>query len=179
MLEIYVPKIELFDEESYKFITRKPQVLKLEHSLISISKWESVYKKPFLGNKTRNAEELMFYIKCMCLTSNVEDFVFYNIPGVELEKITDYIDDTRTATWFAKTNDSAPSGEIITSELIYYWMVAFNIPFECEKWHLNRLMTLIRICIAKNNPKKMSKNEILARNRALNEQRKAQLHTNG
>lgn len=175
------------DKNEFIYLEIKDQVLSLEHSLVSISKWESRHHKPFLGKEEKTSEELLDYIKCMTITQNVKNEVYDFIaldPNI-LKKITDYIQDESTATTFyeATPNGSAPvkrKKEIITSELIYYWMVSYQIPFSCEKWHINRLLTLIRVCNIKNdNGKKMSKNEILARNKSLNAARRAKYNTRG
>ena len=180
MLEIKVSGGEFFDEESNTFIEVKPATLRLEHSLVSVSKWESIWKKPFLKDSEGLTEEqAKSYIKCMTLNQNVNPLV-YDIMSVEnYSDVNNYINEDRTATWFNDTNASK-SREIVTSELIYYWMVAHQIPWEAQKWHLSRLLTLIRICNLKNAPeKKMSKREILSRNKALNAARRAKLKSKG
>lgn len=186
MLQLTVPQREYFDDSKQEFVYSKGFTLNLEHSLISISKWESKWKKPFLSKEPRNFEESLDYVRCMSLNSNVTDFELKQLSKVELDKISAYIDDKCTATWFNEDNlKKKPSGgsrhgQTVTSELIYYWMIAYEIPFECQKWHLNRLLTLIRICEIKNTPsKKMKKKDILASNRALNEARKAKMGTRG
>lgn len=179
MLIITIPESEYYDEVNEEFIIYKEQVLQLEHSLVSISKWESKWCKPFLSRDDKPAEEIIDYVRCMTITQNVAPDVYYRLTENNLTEINKYIDNPMTATTF---HDDSRGGnrEIITSEIIYYWMVTFNIPFECQKWHLNRLLTLIRVCNIKSNPpKKMSKNEILRRNRELNEARKQSLKTRG
>lgn len=181
MLTITVPAREGFDERTETFIQTKEQVLTLEHSLVSISKWESKWKKPFLSKKGKTRPETIDYIKCMTLTQNVDPNVYYFLTADNLKAIEEYVEDSMTATWF---NDDDPnsnkSHEVITAEIIYYWMIAFNIPFECQKWHLNRLLTLIRVCNIKNAPaKKMSKNDIYIRNRNLNAARRRALNSRG
>lgn len=179
MLVITIGGVEFYDEERKKFITNPSVTLKLEHSLISISMWEAKWKKPFLNTshkqKPRTYEETLDYIRCMTINKNVDPTVYDRLTRFDLQKIEDYIGDKMTATWFPKQNGKgSPNGEIITSELIYYWMIANNIPFECQTWHLNRLLTLIRVCEVKQAPaKKMSKRDIYAQNRALNAKRKA------
>lgn len=181
MLKISIPSSEAFDQEKNEFIYTKEQTLALEHSLVSISKWESKWHKPYLSKQKKTAEETIDYIRCMTLTQNVDPMVYYCIPESELQKIADYIDDPMTATWFSNEEElKGKQGRIVTSELLYYWMIACGIPFECQKWHINRLITLIRVCDEENKPKKkMSKNQILARNAKLNKARKAALHTRG
>ena len=179
MLKITVPAMEYYDEVNNEFIEFKEQVLQLEHSLVSISKWEAKWHKPFLDGKDKTLEQVIDYVRCMTITQNVNLDVYTRLTEGNLKDINDYIENPMTATTFSDINQS-PSREIITSEIIYYWMVAFNIPFECQKWHLNRLLTLIRVCNIKSNPpKKMGRNEILQRNKALNEARKKKLNTKG
>ena len=183
MLTINVPEQEIYDEKSESFTTIKETTLQLEHSLLSISKWEAKWHKPFLEDlNKRTPEETFDYIKCMTITPNVNDKVYALLTEPDVKAITDYINDPMTATWFSdeKTAGGSKRHEIITSEVIYYMMVAQNIPFECQKWHLNRLLTLIRVCNENNAPKKnMSNKEILEKNRMLNEQRKARFKTRG
>ena len=179
MLKLTIPKQELYDEEKNEFTYIDEKTINLEHSLISISKWESIHEKPYLTNDEKTIEERIDYIKCMTLTQNVPDDIYLGLTSENLLTIDNYINSKMSATWFSNTNNRT-SREIITSELIYYWMVEYGIPFECQKWHLNRLMTLIRVCtVKKEPPKKMSRNEILARNARLNAARRARLHTRG
>ena len=180
MLRITIPAIELWDENKEEFINTKEQTLQLEHSLVSLSKWESKWNKPFLSKDTKTEEEELDYIKCMTITQNVDPNVYKFIPLNVREEIKEYINAPMSATWFSEDKNTKSSSEQITSELIYYWMVAQNIPFECEKWHLNRLITLIKICNIKSQPpKKMGKKAIMSRNTALNAARRKQLNTKG
>lgn len=180
MLTITVPEVEVYDSEANEFRTLKAQTITLEHSLVSISKWESRWTKPFLGKDKMTEEQTIDYIQCMTLTQNVDPTVYYRIDSDGIKRITDYIDAPMTATTISKSPHEKPNHEIVTSELIYYWMIALDIPFECQKWHLNRLLTLIRVCNAKNSPnKKMSKKEIMSRNRALNAARRAKTGSKG
>lgn len=185
MLKIKIEAQELFDNEKQEFINVKEQTLLLEHSLVSISKWESKWKKPFLDtkkNSDKTIEETIDYIKCMTLNSNVDNDVYNFLSEKNINLINNYIKDSMTATTFYNQDsvNKLISRETVTSELIYYWMLSNNIPIECERWHINRLLTLIRIFSIKNTPpKKMSKNEIISRNAALNAARKKQLHTKG
>lgn len=181
MLQIAIPSHEYFDERTNEFITVKGQVLQLEHSLVSISKWEAKWNKPFLSKEKKTVEEFLDYVRCMTLTQNVNPMVYKNINDSIAKQIMEYIEAPMSATWFNEAK-SAPrrSSEVVTSELVYYWMVALQIPFECQKWHFNRLMTLIRICNIKNAPKKkMSKSEILSRNAALNAARRKSMGSAG
>jgi alkylhydroperoxidase family enzyme len=180
MLRITVPGVEHFDDSTQEFITQGDVVLELEHSLVSLSKWESKFEKPFLGPDERTVDEVVGYIKAMTLTPEVPDEVFQKLSEENLTDINSYIDAKMTATWFSDPPGAPKTREIVTAELIYYWMITFQIPFDCETWHLNRLFTLIRVCnIKQAKPKKMSRGEIAARNRELNARRKAQLGTRG
>lgn len=179
MLKIKFPEQELFDESTKTVITVKSQELQFEHSLVSISKWEAKWHKPYIGSN-KSPEEILDYFRCMCMTSNADPNNFIYIPDSIQKVIQEYIDNPMTATTI---RDDGKKGkhETITSEIIYYWMIANNIPLECQKWHLNRLMMLINVCAIKNNPdkKKMGKREILSHNAALNAARKKQLNTTG
>lgn len=181
MLTIEVPGIELYNEFTHEFENAEGFTLELEHSLVSLSKWESIFEKPFLGREAKTTEETFSYIKAMITTKNPPGDVLDRLSKENLDEITKYIDARMSATWFNDPPGSAArSREVITAELIYYWMIAFNIPIQFETWHLNRLFTLIKICNIKQNPqKKMSRSEVLARNRALNDQRRAALGTSG
>lgn len=171
---------ESFNEETGEFIEAESCVLQLEHSLVSISKWESKWNKPFLSNLNMTEEETLDYIQCMTLTENVDPIIFNHLNRKNVEQIKNYIAAPMTATTFSNNKAGKGGHEIITSELIYYWMVSLTIPFECQYWHLNRLLTLIRVCNIKNQPpKKMGRKELMNRNAALNAQRRAQLNTKG
>ena len=175
MLKILIPGHEFYNESTGEFINVKDTLLKLEHSLVSVSKWEEYYKKPFLTEDAKTKEETIFYIKCMTINSNVNELVYELLTAEQIESINQYIQDNRTATWFTeRDNESGVNREQITSELIYYWMIIYNIPQDYQKWHLSRLMTLIRICNIKNSPiKKMSEQETLDYYRRIKEQRRA------
>lgn len=181
MIKVKIPKAELYNQSTNEFIYIKEKEIALEHSLVSISKWESKWHIPFISDKPKTREQTLDYLRCMTLTQNVDPIVYRLISAKDAQRIRDYIDDSMTATWFSEeANKPKRSREVVTSELIYYWMIAAGIPFECEKWHLNRLMTLIKICGEKNQPaKKMSKRDIMARNAALNTKRRAALKSKG
>lgn len=180
MLSITIPAVEQWDEEKQEFITTKEQTLQLEHSLISISKWESKWKKAFLTKTEKTYEETLDYIKCMTVTQNVNPDVYRFLTINNINEVNEYIADSMTATYFSEDKSGGKNSETVTSELIYYWMVAFNIPPEYQKWHLNRLLTLIKVCNIKNSPpKKRSRREIMSQNAALNAARRKQHGTKG
>ena len=173
MLKITIPGQEFWDEEKEEFVQTASTTLQLEHSLIALSKWESKWHKPFLGKEKKTVEETLDYIRCMTLTQNVNPDVYKTITNDVINEVTAYIDDSMTATWFSDKDKTSPSREVVTAEVIYYWMVTLNIPFECQKWHLNRLLTLIKVCNAKNSPpKKRSKREIAQEHAAINAARR-------
>ena len=171
---------EGWDEKNEEFVDAKTQNLLLEHSLVSLSKWESKWCKPFLTNTGKTDEEILDYIKYMTLTENVDPEVYSHLSVENFKQIDAYINSPMTATTFAEDKNGKRSREIITAELIYYWMIALNIPFECQHWHLNRLLTLVRVCNVKNAPpKKMNKRDVMSRNAALNAARRQQLNSKG
>jgi hypothetical protein len=182
MLQLEIPGGEFFNDETQEFVKTKPQKLLLEHSLLSVSKWESKWKKPFFSKQSKTPEEYIDYIRCMTINSNVDPLAYDNISVAHFRKIMEYIDDPHTATTFSnRYGRKSKRARTITSELLYFWMFANGIPKECEKWHLNRLMTLIRIFSIENDPdaKKMSRSAIYQQNRELNEARRAKYHTSG
>lgn len=180
MLKLMLQEEEYYNEETETFETVESVEIELEHSLISLSKWESKFKKPFLSPDQKTSEEILYYIESMIISPIHPSNTFELLTQKTIDKINDYIESSESATTFGSMPERKGRGEVITAELIYYWMVAFNIPFECEYWHLNRLFSLIRICNIKNSPqKKMSRNEVSQRNRELNAVRKAQYNTNG
>lgn len=181
MLQITIPATEYFDEKRGEFVYTKATTLQLEHSLVSLSKWESKWNKPFMNRTQKTVEECIDYIRCMTLTQNVNPLVYNGITQEIFDKVNAYIEAPMTATWFNEKNSKAKKNrEVITAEIVYYWMVALNIPFECQKWHLNRLLTLIRVCNEKNSPqKKMSQKELAKHNRTLNEARLKRWKTKG
>ena len=181
MLQILVPiSTEGWDEEKQEFVEPKYKALQLEHSLVSVSKWESKWHKSFLSRKEKTNEEIMDYIKCMTLTKNVDDETYNKLSMENIRSINEYIENPMTATYFSEDNNGKKSNDVITSELIYYWMIALQIPVEFEKWHLNRLLTLIRVCEVKNQPpKKMSRSQVMSRNAALNAARRKKYNSKG
>lgn len=180
MLEITIPAVELWDETNQRFITTITQTLQLEHSLVSLSKWEAKWNKPFLTEKKKTIDETIDYIRCMTLTRNVNPIVYNGLTQENIDQITKYINAPMTATTFSYIENRRTDREQITAELIYYWMIALNIPFECQKWHLNRLLTLIKVCNIKNQPpKKMSTRAVMSRNSSLNAARRKQFNTKG
>ena len=179
MLQLKVLECELYDEVKGEFRYVKEQTLQLEHSLVSLSKWESKWHKPFMSKKEMSTNETIDYIKCMTITQNVNPDIYRGLTSDNILEVKKYIDDSMTATTFSNQTKTS-STEIVTSEIIYYWMVSLNIPFECQKWHLNRLFALINVCGLKNAPKKkMSRNEILSSNSSLNEARRRAMNTKG
>lgn len=179
MLKITIPKTEAYNEELNEFLNVPETNLSLEHSLVSISKWESKFCKPFFSKDNKTTEELLYYIQCMTINNNVDPDAYKALSQQNLLDIKAYIEAPMTATTF-NSPLGAGSRDVITSELIYYSMIAEGIPFECQKWHINRLLTLIRICAIKNTPpKKMSKNNVMSQYKALNASRRAALGTKG
>lgn len=184
MLSITIPPFELYDEAKEEFVgITKETNLQVEHSLLSISKWESKWHKPFIGNnftEKKTKEELIDYIRCMTVTQKVDPIVYYGINNQILSKVSAYIEDSMTATTFTEEQNKKFNNDIITAEIIYYWMVTLGIPFECEKWHLNRLIALIRVCSIKNQgEQKMPPREAAAYRQALNAARLKQYNTHG
>lgn len=179
MLQITIPKGELWDELNNEFLYTDEIKISMEHSLVSLSKWESKWHKPFLQYGLTTPEEELDYVRCMTLTKNVDPMVYSFLTNESKEKINNYIEDPMTATWFrddktSKNKKASVGNQIVTAELIYYWMISYNIPFECQYWHLSKLMTLIRVCEEENKRSsgKVDKNDILRRNRELNEIRR-------
>jgi hypothetical protein len=180
MLKLFVAGTEYFDDETQTFETVGGVEIELEHSLLSVSKWESKFQKPFLSRTQRTREEVLAYVEAMIVTPDYPLDIIGRLDQDNLEAINKHIESKESATTFGSMPERPGRGEVITAELVYYWMVAFNIPFECERWHLNRLFALIRICNIKNSkPTKMSRHEVLARNRELNAKRKAEFNTRG
>ena len=184
MLQLVIPAVEGWDEKKEEFVElEKAETLKLEHSLVSVSKWEMKWCKPFISKQKKTREETIDYIRCMTLTQNVDPKLYKRINNEHIDEVNSYISAPMTATWFSEEKGGGKakiSTEQITNELIYYWMITYNIPSEYQKWHLNRLLTLIKVCNAKNKPpKKMNRRELMSSRRALNAARKKQLNTKG
>lgn len=180
MLQLTIPASVQWDEEKEEFVSvGKPVVLQLEHSLVSLSKWEAKWKKPYLTKETKSNEEVLDYIRCMTLTQNVKPEVYKMLTNEHMLQINEYINDPMTATTI-KQQQGKRNNEQVTSELIYYWMTALNIPSEYQKWHLNRLLTLIEVASIKSQgPKKMDKKTAAKQNHSLNAARRAKMHSSG
>ena len=179
MLKLKIEEVEQYNETTNEFTTTKAQIICLEHSLVSISKWESRWNKPFLSRDEKTKEESIDYIKCMTITPNVDDSVYETFTEEHMQIINAYIEAEMTATKISISPEK-PNREIITSEIIYFWMINYNIPFECEKWHINRLLTLINVCNIKNREQKpMSKADIAKRHADLNAARRKAFNSKG
>ena len=182
MKQITIPKTELFDEQTQQFLYREEQTLELEHSLVSISKWESKWCKAFLGKREKTYEETLDYIRCMTLTPNVDPEVYNYLTDDNIRDINNYIKAPMTASHIASSDDgdARPNRDVVTSELIYFWMISLNIPFKCENWHLNRLLALIKVCNAKNStPKKVNRKSLASKYAAMNAARRQQMNSRG
>ena len=171
----------MYDEAKKEFVHIEGGTVLLEHSLRSLAKWEAKWKQPYLSKKEKTRAQTVDYVRCMCITPDADPDIFRMLTNNELARINHYINDPMTATTFSDHGSSKrPGREIITAELIYYWMTALQIPFECQDWHLNRLLTLIHVCEVKNQPKKkMNSRDEATRRTQLNRARKKQLGTTG
>lgn len=177
---IVIPAADYWDAKNEEFIYKPQVTLVIEHSLVSLSKWESKWHKPFLSKQQKTTEEIIDYIRCMTITQNVSPDVYYRLSNENVQEINDYIDDPMTATWFRKEESHSTNHKVVTNELIYYWMVTLQIPWEAQKWHLNRLLTLIKVCQAENKPQKnMKMNDVYRRNASLNAARRSKYHSKG
>lgn len=180
MLRLKIAPTEMWDERKQEFVQTGERELMLEHSLVSLAKWESKWQKPFLDQKPKTGDEMLDYVRCMTITQNVSPETYSRLTAGNMAEIEQYISRPMTATTFSAEQHGNRNGEKTTAELIYYWMVTLSIPFECEKWHLNRLLALIRVCNLKNQPaRKKSQRAILQENRALNAARRQRLRTRG
>lgn len=180
MLEIVIPEGEVFNDDTQSFIKIKRCKLRLEHSLLSVSRWESRWEKPFLSKEQKTMEETIDYVKCMTINGGIPEETYLALTQNDYLAIRAYIESPMTATTFSKAFQTKVSREVITSEIIYFWMISQQIPFECEKWHLNRLLTLIKVCSIKNAPeKKRSKRDIMSRNAQINAKRRSKLKSKG
>lgn len=181
MLTIVVPASETYNELTNEFSYTKETTIRLEHSLVSISKWEAKWKVPFLEKKKKTREQTCDYVKFMTISQNVPEEVYRCLTSENYKEIGEYIEDSMTATWFTDLSNKTGNRDIVTSERIYFWMIAYNIPFECQKWHLNRLLTLIKICSIENSrdSNKMSKTAIMRQNASLNKARRSKYKTKG
>lgn len=180
MLQLQIKDVEFFDDERQEFISISKTVV-LEHSLLSISKWEAKWKKSFFKDENKTIEEFVDYVRCMTITSNVDPIIYKCLNNNHLAYIQKYMNDSMTATTIRKSNPRFRRNRSLTSELVYCWMFSLNIPIECEKWHFNRLMTLIEVCSIENNPKqkKMNRRDILSQNASINAARRAKYGTRG
>jgi hypothetical protein len=180
VLIIDVTLREGYDEKKKEFVPIESFTLEMQHSLATLSKWESFFEKPFLSGKEKTVEETMWYVRAMVMSPNVPPEVFLKLSRENFEEINEYINASMTATTFHEATNQAHSSEIITAEIIYYWMISLNIWIDCENWHINRLLALIKVCNLKNAPpKKMTRDEMLAQRRALNDRRRAKTGSRG
>ena len=181
MLTITIPSTSFFNEATEEFLDIKGTTLQMEHSLVSLTKWESKWHKPFLSKTKKTKEEIIDYYRCMTITQNVNPLIYLAFTSVQTKEIDRYLEDPMTATTISGQSKTKRTGGIVTAELIYYKMVVHQIPFDpCEKWHLNRLLMLIQVCDEKNQkPRKMSAKEAAAQRYAQNATRRAELNSKG
>lgn len=183
MLKVNVPVREWLDEKTNEFIRSPQTTLTLEHSLISVSKWEAKHRKPFSTSfeAGMSVEDFRDYVRCMTIGKTVDQMTYYALSPKNFEQIQQYISDPCTATTIRNTRKNKKrNNKVVTAELVYCWMFSNNIPMECEKWHFNRLMTLIQVCFLENRePEKMSKRDVMKQNSALNAMRRSKCHSKG
>lgn len=179
--ELVIPAQEYWDERTEKFVTVDSGILVLKHNLVSLNKFESRNKIPLFSRNPITREQRIDYVKCMLINEVKDENIFLSITNADLKKVDEYINDSMTATVFSGRKERNVSGRFITAELVYYWMAAFNIPYyPCEEWHLNKLLTLIKVCSEEQKgPQKKSRRDAMMDQRALNEMRKKQLNTKG
>jgi hypothetical protein len=179
VLQLKITIREGFDETAQQFVASETIVLPLEHSLVSLSKWESKWELPFLGSDDKTDEQVLDYVRMMFSGDVFPEQVIPLLKAADFDKINDYINAKMTATWFNE-RQQPPSREIVTAELIYYWMISLGVPFECQYWHLNRLLTLIKVCSIKSKPPEKVDRATAMRQRAeLNAQRRAAMNSRG
>lgn len=179
MLKVVIPDCEYWDYLTEEFTFIPGATIEIEHSLEAIAKWEAEKEKPFLSDKAMEADEFRDYVRCMTLTKGIDPQTYRNLSSANFREINEYMSKKMTATWFKEDKKKGGSKKVITSELIYYWMTELGIPFDCDTWHFNRLMTLIRVASESQNPKKMSKKDIFGQNRSLNAMRRAKMGSKG
>lgn len=182
MLELHLPETEFFDRANSKII-RVPEVtLHLKHSLLTLSKWETIWEIPFLGEGKKTTEQLYSYVNIMA-GGDLDELTLSRLTSEHYEKLNAYLSSKQSATWFSESPNQRRSTQTVTSELIYFWMTTYNIPFECENWPFPRLMNLIRIASIKNDPdagkKKRNKSQMLSERAMLNKKRREQYGTTG
>ena len=179
MLQLVIKVVEGFNDETQEFVAAETAVIELEHSLVSLSKWEAKWEIPFLGDKPKTTEQVLDYVRMMSSGADFSEELLDKLSDDNVREINEYINAKMTATWFPEEHHPA-TGEVVTAELIYYWMITLGIPFECQHWHLSRLLTLIKVCNIKNTPqKKMSRAEVGRQQSDLNAQRRRELGTSG
>ena len=176
MFELTIGATEHFNQETSEFEMLNGVTIELEHSLFALSKWESKFEIPFLNNDNLTDEQMMYYIQCMTITKNVDPKLYGSLSEANIITVNEYLNKKHTATWFSEHGNGPgrrTSNEIVTSELIYFWLTACQIPFECEHWNLKRLLTLIQVCNEKNKPqKKMDRKTMMNKHRSVNASRR-------
>ena len=178
MLQLKLPKIRLFKEATEEYVYYEPLTVKLEHSLISIQRWESKWHKSFLSAESLTQEELFDYIRCMSLNPDIDPTFVSRLTPDDFNKIREYMNEPMTATVIHRSKPRGGRPPIITAELIYYWMTAYNIPFECSKWHIKQLLTLVEVCSVKSNPGGKTRGTAAER-AAMNKARRAKTGSKG